>query len=134
MLARDAAAEVKGNVNARPERAGDTKPSTPRGKAPAPANHGPRKSAIITVRDRKAVQRQREQQQMARIVTYIPKRQQDAWHGYLRLTGLKDSEASGAQPWPHDRSQKRHWRSYGDDPLPTGRGPSTTICATNRKG
>ena len=43
---------------------------------------------------RKTVQRQREQQQqMARIVTYVPKRQQDAWVRYLRLTGLTDPDA-----------------------------------------
>ena len=43
---------------------------------------------------RKKVQRQREQQQqMARIVTYVPKRQQDAWHRYLRPTGLTDPDA-----------------------------------------
>ena len=43
----ETAAEVKGNVNTRPKRAGDTKPSTPSGKAPAPVNDD-RKSAIIT--------------------------------------------------------------------------------------
>ena len=47
----ETAAEVKGNVNTRPKRAGDTKPSTPSGKAPAPANDD-RKSAIITARPR----------------------------------------------------------------------------------
>jgi len=57
-----------------------------------PANDD-RKSAIVTARDRKTVQRQREQQQMARIVTYVPKRQQDAWHRYLGLTGLTDPDA-----------------------------------------
>jgi hypothetical protein len=54
-----------------------------------PANND-RKSAIVIVPARKTVQRQREQQQMARIVTYVPKRQQDAWHRYLRLTCLAD--------------------------------------------
>jgi len=39
------------------------------GKAPAPANDdSPRKSAIVTARDRKTVQRQREQQQMAKLM------------------------------------------------------------------
>ena len=38
-------------------------------KAPAPAHDdGPRKSAIVTVGDRKAAQRQREQQQMAKLM------------------------------------------------------------------
>ncbi len=45
----ETAAEVGGIVNTRPKRAGDTKPSTPSGKAPAPANDD-RKSAIITAR------------------------------------------------------------------------------------
>ena len=41
----ETAAELE--ESARPERAGDTKPSTPSGKVPAPANDD-RKSAIVT--------------------------------------------------------------------------------------
>jgi len=45
------------------------------------------------VRDRKTVQRQREQQQMTKlIVTFVPKRQQDARTKYLRLIGQQPEE------------------------------------------
>jgi len=53
-----AAAEVDGPDSRSEEGTGDAHPST---KAPAPANdHGPRRSAIVTVRDRKTVQHRRE--------------------------------------------------------------------------
>ena len=59
-----AAAEVANAVARTP--AGAAQPST---KPPQPANDdGPRRSAIVTVRDRKPVQRQREQQQMAKLM------------------------------------------------------------------
>ena len=87
------------------ETAGEAQPTTPperqrdpvvitARKAPAPANDdGPRRSAIVTVGDRKTVQRQREQQQMTKlIVTFVPKRQQDARTKYLRLIGQQPEE------------------------------------------
>ena len=62
---RPSSREVRGQA--------DTESTTARagGGAHIRANDD-RKSAIVTVPARKTVQRQREQQQMARIVTYIP--------------------------------------------------------------
>jgi hypothetical protein len=61
-----AAAEVALHVARPEEEAGDTQPST---KPPPPANDdGPRKPAIITVPDHRTAQRQREQQQMAKLM------------------------------------------------------------------
>ena len=66
-IAHEAAAEVEENANARPP-AGGAEPSTPLGEKPAPANDDRKrgrsptvgKTAIVTTRDRKTVQRQRE--------------------------------------------------------------------------
>ena len=67
---RSAAAEVGGNRKAPPvlEQAGDASLTRrASGGAHIPANDD-RKSAIVTVGDRKTAQRQREQQQMAKLM------------------------------------------------------------------
>jgi len=85
---------ASGTISNTPPELGCHSGVTTAAKASTPANDdSPRLSAIVIVRARKPVQRQREQQQMARIVTYVPKRQQDAWHRYLRPTGLTDPDA-----------------------------------------
>jgi len=84
--AGEASDDVQPQHSTPPERRRDPAVTTA-GKAPPPANDtGPRKdvsggsiarppkSAIVTVRERKTVQRQREQQQMAALASDEPKR------------------------------------------------------------
>jgi len=85
---------ASGTISNIPPELGRHSGVTTAAKASTPANDdSPRRSAIVIVHTRKKVQRQREQQQqMARIVTYVPKRQQGAWTKHLRLIGQQPEE------------------------------------------
>jgi len=80
-------------------------------RAPPPANDdGERRSAIVTVRDRKTVQRQREQQQMAKLL-------QDDWPKRSAIVTVRKPSRAIPDGWLPDTPEEHKRRGDAADAL-----------------